>query len=172
MSENDLMAKLREMEFLEGVSDEHLQRLIDVARPVEFAEDAVIYREGDPASEVYLIVSGAVSVEICAPGVGCRRILTLNSGDLLGWSAILEQSRLTATARAMTPVEAIEFNGRQILALCEHDARFGYAFMRRAALAIARRLSATRVQLLDVFGSLALPAAAESQTDRPGGSSK
>jgi CRP-like cAMP-binding protein len=65
---------------------------------------------------------------------------------------VLEQVRLTSTARTITPVQLIEINGGQIIAMCEHDARFGYTFMRRSALALAKRLNATRLQLLDVFG--------------------
>ena len=48
----------------------------------------------------------------------------------------------------------------QIVTMCEHDPRFGYVFMRRAALALAKRLSATRMQLLDVFGGQ-MPSVAE-----------
>ena len=79
--------------------------------------------------------------------------MTVGPGELLGWSPLLEQTRLTASARTMTPVEAIELQGGQLLALCHHDPRFGYVFMRRAALALAKRLNATRMQLLDVFGA-------------------
>jgi CRP-like cAMP-binding protein len=107
------------------------------------------------------MVSGHVSLEICAPGVGCRQIMTLNGGDLLGWSPVLEQMRLTATARAISPVKAVQINARQLLALCEHDTSLGYDFMRRAVSAIGKRLTATRKQLLQAFGS-EMPEARES----------
>jgi len=32
---------------------------------------------------MYLVVNGNVSVEICAPGIGCRRIMTVGNGELL-----------------------------------------------------------------------------------------
>jgi len=47
---------------------------------------------------------------------------------------------------------AIAADGRQLLAICEQHPRFGYEFMKRAALALSRRLNATRLQLLDVYG--------------------
>jgi hypothetical protein len=56
----------------------------------------------------------------------------------------------------------VEINGGQIVTLCEHNPRFGYIFMRRAALAISKRLSATRMQLLDVFGT-EMPTVAEEE---------
>jgi CRP-like cAMP-binding protein len=152
MVEKELLEHLRGVGFLHGFSEEHLERLAQFARLLAMAEGQVIFREGEPTSNIYLIVRGNVSLEICAPGVGCRRILTASEGDLLGLSPVLEQVRLTSTARALTPVELIEINGGQIIAMCEHDPRFGYIFMRRFALALAMRLNATRMQLLDVFG--------------------
>jgi hypothetical protein len=39
------------------------------------------------------------------------------------------------------------------ISLCESDPRLGYELMRRTALALSKRLSAARLQLLDVFGA-------------------
>ena len=158
--EPSMLDMLREVDFLDSIADEHLGWIAQVGRQMEFAQGELIFREGEPASQIYLIVRGRVSLEICAPGVGCRRILTVGEGELLGCSPVLDQARLTATARAAESTLAIAISGQQILTLCEHDARFGYEFMRRAALALAKRLAATRMQLLDVFG----PESADTET--------
>jgi CRP/FNR family transcriptional regulator, cyclic AMP receptor protein len=77
----------------------------------------------------------------------------VGEGELLGWSPVLEQSQLTATARALAATTAVEINASQILTVCEHDPRFGFELMRRAARALAKRLNATRLQLVDVYGN-------------------
>ena len=46
----------------------------------------------------------------------------------------------------------VEINIAQLLTICERDPQFGYELMRRTALALAKRLSATRMQLLNVYG--------------------
>jgi CRP/FNR family cyclic AMP-dependent transcriptional regulator len=150
---SEIQEVLRRLRILDGLDEEHLVQLADVAEQVQFAEGEVIFREGDPATDVYLIVDGSVSLEVCAASVGCRRILTITEGELLGWSPVLDQTRLSATARALEPTRAVRLNGKQVLAQCEHNPRFGYEFMRRAALALANRLNATRLQLLNVYGS-------------------
>ena len=76
---------------------------------------------------------------------------------------MLEYGRLTATARAISDAQTIAFSGPQILAICEQNPRFGYEFMKRAALALAKRLNATRLQLLDVFGTQ-MPTATDERT--------
>ena len=153
MTNNNLVDTLRGIDFLEGFDENHLELLATVAEPVDFESAKVIFREGDSTDHVYLIVSGSVSLEICAPAVGCRRILTIDEGNLLGWSAVLGQSRVTTTARTLSAIKALRINTSQILTLCEHDPRFGYQFMRQVGLGLAKRLKAARLQLLNVFGA-------------------
>lgn len=159
---SDTLDDLRRLHVLKGLGDEHLEQLAGIAQQASFPAGVTVFREGEPATEVYLVLEGNVSLEICAAGVGCRRILTVGEGELLGWSPVLEHTLLTATARTLSPVRALKIHGKQILALCEHDTQFGYELMRCVALALAHRLSATRMQLLNVYGE-AMPATADER---------
>jgi CRP/FNR family transcriptional regulator, cyclic AMP receptor protein len=160
MNKNLLIDTMQKIRFLHDISPQHLEQLATVAQLRDFEELEVIFREGDVAQHVYLIVFGNVSLEICAPSVGCKRVLTVGPGEILGWSAMLEQTRLTATARTLEITRLIEFNAARLLTMCDSDLSLGYAIMRRTMLALAKRLSATRMQLLDVYGSQ-LPAVAQ-----------
>ena len=95
-----LIDTLREIRFLHDISTEHLEQLSQITHLHNVDKSRVIFREGEVAKHLYLLVFGTVSLEICASGVGCRRILTVGPGEILAWSALLDQSRLTATARA------------------------------------------------------------------------
>ncbi len=117
------------------------------------------------ATTFYLLLEGTVSLEICAPAVGCKRILTIESGELLGLSPALGEPRMAATARALTDVLAVGLNAAGCLALCEAEPRFGYELMKRTALALAKRLSATRLQLLNVYGD-EMPTVADERAVR------
>lgn len=153
MTDEQLVDQLRQLRFLCDIDEEYLKQIAAVAKVVEFPVGKVIFREGEPLAHFYVLLCGSVSLEICAPGRGCRRIHTVTDGDLLGISPVLEQTRVTATARVLTPTTAVQLNAGQILTMCEHNPRFGYEFMRRVALATSIRLSATRLQLMDVFGT-------------------
>src|SRR3989304_4303787 len=108
MNKPQLVETLHEVRFLQDVSREHLEELAEVATLRDFNATDVVFREGEVAEQVYLVVFGNVSLEICAPGIGCKRILTVGPGEILGWSALLAQPRLTATARTMTPTQLVE----------------------------------------------------------------
>ena len=153
MATKSLVDVLRGVEFFEGIDEAYLEQFASIAEIVEYDAGQQIFRSGEPAEDVYLVTSGSVSLEICASGVGCRRILTIDEGEMLGWSPVLQQPRLTATARTLAPTRTVRIPASQLLTICEHNTRFGYEFMRRVALALARRLKAARLQLLDVYGA-------------------
>lgn len=158
MNKKLLIDALQNSRFLHDISREHLEHVANVAKLRDFDELEVVFREGDAAQHIYLVVFGNVSLEICAAGVGCKRVLTIGPGELLGWSALLEQTRMTATARTLEITRVVEIDAAPLLMVCESDLEFGYEIMRRTMLALAKRLSATRMQLLDVYGAH-LPAA-------------
>ena len=149
--EQDVSQALREHAFLRGVSDEHVRELARIAKFVDFPKGATIFRDQDPALNCYLIVDGIVSLEICAPATGCATILTLGKGELMGWSPLVGRERLTANARTLSATRMIEMKSQDLLAFCEKVPEFGYRFMRCTALALAKRLTATRLQLLDLY---------------------
>ena len=165
MSDPQLLETLRQLNLLEDVSDDHLQRLAEISRSVDIPEGETIFREGEAATTVYLVVTGRVALEICAPGVGCKRILTVNEGELLSWSPLLDHQQLTATARTLAPTRTIEIAGEDIRDLCEKHPRFGYEFMRCTALALGKRLSATRLQLLNLYGEHQPQSSSEEESE-------
>jgi CRP-like cAMP-binding protein len=148
----DLVDILREIRFLHDLGPMHLEQIAKLARVRDFHDAEVVFRQGDAAQHIYLVVYGNVSLEICAAGAGCKQILTLGPGELLGWSSVLEQTCYTARARALEATRLVEINVAQLLTMCNHDPQFGYELMHRTALALAKRLSATRMQLLNVYG--------------------
>ncbi len=160
MSRNVLTQMLEKIQFLHDMPPEYVERIADIAHVLDFDEYDVVFREGDPAESMYLIVNGSVSLEVCAAGAGCKQILTLGPGELLGWSSLLGQSRYTAKARTPQAACLVQINVAQLLKLCDQDPRFGYDLMRRTALALAKRLSATRIQLVNVYGD-AMPVSSQ-----------
>jgi CRP-like cAMP-binding protein len=151
MTEPTLLEVLHRIRFLDGIAVEDLRRIASVARLHSYQPGAVLFREGDCVTHVFLVAEGNVALEVGVPGCGPRRIHTVGTGELLGWSPVLDQGPMTATGRALVPTQVVAIDAFQVLALCHQDPDFGYAFMRRTARALAQRLNATRLQLLDVY---------------------
>ncbi len=151
MSQHVLMDTLGNIRFLSGVAPTHLKALADVARVEEFEEGDVLFEEGQPVENVYLIVRGEIAVEVSASGLDRQQVFVVGPGESLGWSALLERQRRTATARVTVPATVIRIDGLQLLELCDRNPRLGFAIMRKTAVALAERLSAMRQRFWEVY---------------------
>lgn len=148
----ETLAILEDSELFEGVDADTLRDLATHARVVEFATGDRVFQENDLAENVYLIVSGRVSLVICRPHVGCRQLLELGEGELLGWSSLLDRNRFSATAEVRTATKMVELCGKHLTQLCGDNPSFFGKFMSRVAQIVAQRLNATRLQLLELSG--------------------
>ena len=154
-----VVAMLQRHPFVEDFDALHVDKLAAMAVRVRFDRDHMIFREGDEYSDFYLISSGLVALEIAAPD-HTFRVQTLAAGDELGWSALLMGRGKHFQARVLERIDALSFDGGELLAACKHDTHFGFVFMHRLLGVVAERLQATRLQLLDMHS----PAAARAGT--------
>ena len=142
---------LKNIQFLQDFSDDHLQHIASLAEMKEFPAGSVVFRKGQPSSSVYLVAQGNIILETNVPARGAMQSQTVGSGELLGWTPVLGPGFMTATARAQTPSTLLILNAAQIRAFWAYDLSFGFAFMQRIAQVLTSRLFATRLLLLDVY---------------------
>jgi CRP-like cAMP-binding protein len=147
-----ILDELRKSDFFRGISDEHLTKLSAICRAVEFPARSTVFEQYGPAKNVYVIVSGEISLAICDPKESCRQVAAVHGGDLMGWSPLVGRMRLYDTARTVTAVKALEFDGSALMDFCAANPAFGFEFMRRVACVLAERLSGARLKLLEISG--------------------
>jgi CRP-like cAMP-binding protein len=144
-----LVLNLDKLAFCKGLSNEYLRRLVSLGEIKTYEPDDRIFFEGQSSDFIYLLTAGQVALETSMPGREPMRVQTVDAGELLGWSPVLGLGVMSATARALTPCCALALDAHRILALAEEDPKFVLEFMRRTALTLARRLNATRLQLVE-----------------------
>ncbi|HET7704263.1 MAG TPA: Crp/Fnr family transcriptional regulator [Candidatus Limnocylindrales bacterium] len=128
------------------------RRLAALAAITNAATGDVLLREGTETSHLGIVLSGRVALRLNVLGRGPITILTVEPGDLFGWSAVVPPYRSTSTAVAIVPTEAITFEAGPLREALAADDDLAAALNPRLMQALARRLSATRDQLLDLFG--------------------
>jgi CRP-like cAMP-binding protein len=151
MDTNVITETLREIQFTRGLAPEYLEKIAAVARIRDYDQGAIVFHEGEAAGKIYLIVSGAVSLKICEGGLGSKQIVTLKSGELLGWSSLTGNPRFLATAEIEGPTRMVEIDGARVRELCRTDSKFGYEFMGRTLCVLSKRLITTWAQLADLY---------------------
>jgi len=144
---------LSEHPFFKDLDPRYIQLIAGCAREVTFKAGKFIFREGDPSSHFWLIRSGKISLEVFVPGRGTLMIETLGEGDVMGWSWAVPPYRKQYDARALELTRAIEFDAMCIRGKCDEEPKLGYELFKRFAQIIGQRLQATRLRLIDIYGS-------------------
>jgi CRP/FNR family cyclic AMP-dependent transcriptional regulator len=111
----------------------------------------VLTREGEPNDNVGIVLRGRIALRLRVPERGTVTILTVEPGDLVGWSALVPPHRASSTAVALVPSELALFDGAALRDALARDARLAAEVYPLLLNALARRLEGTRLQLLDLF---------------------
>jgi CRP/FNR family transcriptional regulator, cyclic AMP receptor protein len=139
--------------FFKDMSPELVRLLVGCASNVKFEAGEFVSREGQEATEFFIIRQGKVALELFSPTHGPITVETLEDGDVMGWSWLLPPYRSHFDARAVDLTRCIRFDGKCLRAKLEEDHHLGYEMLKRFVKIIAERLSATRLQLLDIYGT-------------------
>jgi CRP/FNR family transcriptional regulator, cyclic AMP receptor protein len=143
---------LRASPFTAGLGGGERRRLSAFARVVSAAPDEVLIREGEPTPYLGILTGGRVALRMRLPGRSPITVMTVEPGDIVGWSAVLAPYRATSTVIAVEPTELIALDGGPLRAALESDEDLAAALYPRILRSVARRLEGTRLQLLDLFG--------------------
>ena len=146
----DLMA---EQEFFAGLDREALALLAGCAQNGHAREGEVLFREGDAADRFYLVRRGRVALELGSPGREPLVVETVEAGQVVGWSWLVPPYRWSCDGVAAEDTSLVVLDGACLRGKCDVDPRLGYALLNRVTHVMLERLQATRVRLLDVYGS-------------------
>ena len=111
-----LPAALAQHPFAQGFEPREIDQLAALARPVRFAKDDIVYREGEECDDFYLVVSGRVILEITPPS-GAFTFGIVEAGDEFGWTAVLGSHDRVLQARALQDTQVIAFDAARLRAL-------------------------------------------------------
>ena len=99
-----------------------------------FKAGDVIFREGDAATELFVIKSGQVRVQI-----GNRTVTELGADSIFGEMALIDNEPRSATVVAITDTELVPVSEKQFLFLVSQTPYFALRVMR----VLAQRLRVT-----------------------------
>ena len=155
-------------EFLRAIPRQLIPQLTDLAQVRVYPPGVILFHEGVVHREFHIVASGHVRLDMAVSGRGRVPILSVGPGDVLAWSALIQQKVMTSTAVTQEPVRTIAFDGDALRQLCERNHEIGYYVMRQLAAALSHRLVATRLQLLDLFADQVPSIDTASAVGRPG----
>ena len=94
--------------FADVLSPAQLDELGSQCRACYFRPGSILMSQGDFGNSMFGILDGTVSVSFFDPSAYNNEVTTLTAGEVVGEMALLTGDRRTATATAVTNVDALE----------------------------------------------------------------
>jgi len=112
-----------------------IRQLFDSAENIEvYSPGDVIFREGDQAHHMYVVLDGEIELQVAG-----RRVGTSKAGDLMGEMAIVGSHKRTATAIAKTPCRLAPVTERRFVLLVQETPYFALHVMKVLTDRIVRK---------------------------------
>jgi CRP-like cAMP-binding protein len=136
-----------------GLPADALELLVPHAQVRTFGPGELILREGTTADTLYLVVAGHVAVEVHVPNRGSVVVETMGPGRIVGLSWASPPYRYQFDVRAVDDVEAVAVDAAGLRSVLADRPDVGFFVLDRLTAVILDRLQATRVRLLDLYGT-------------------
>ena len=144
---------LNKFTFFKNMKPEHLNLLSQHMTKDTFKANEYIVKEDEPASNLFLILKGRVSIEMLSTEGKLFSIQTLSTGDIVGMSWMIPPYQSQFCARALEATEMLVIDGEILKKKSEKDHDFGYELLKRLVGIFVQRLQATRQHLIALYNS-------------------
>jgi CRP-like cAMP-binding protein len=135
----------------QDLSPTQLKQLEPLFIPCEFTADTVLFEQGDPAENLFAVVSGEVVINFKPDDGPIIVVARVQPGSIVGWSAALGSRRYTSSAVCTTYTQLLRVRGDDLRRLCIHHPDTAMIFLDRLATVIAERLHSTHDMVLSLL---------------------
>ena len=143
---------LRRYNLFAGMPLEAIKEIASYSTEITLESDTYLFQEGDPAEQLYLIISGGVDLQVTLNDGSAEHadVEMIVPGEMLGWSALVEPFIFHLSAVTTTTTRVVEIDGDQLRAYLAQHPDWGYSIMQRVARIMGDRLSKTRLRLISI----------------------
>ncbi len=131
---------LKQIVMLSHLNDEMLTKLIPITELLLFDAQEIIFRQGDKADRIYMLLQGKVLLEQHLSETVTVFVSAIKPGYTFGWSAMLDEDAFTSDALCAEPCKVFSFRREKIKALLDQDHSLGYIMSQRLLRILKKRL--------------------------------
>ena len=143
------MSNLIDSPICQGLAQREAAAIFEIAHPVPVQKGTVLFREGDPADGLFLLIEGELEIVSQSPD-GQRHVLArIPPGGVVGEMSLLDRSpRRSATAVATADGRLLKLPADRFGQLLESDSVAALKMVYNVARVLARRLQLMNEQAL------------------------
>ena len=123
------------------IGEQSRREIARIASDEQYSQGTYLFRAGDPADCLYILVRGSVRLTVSRRGL--LSFVVGDFGEAIGWSSMAGSGGYTSSAEALVPVTVMKIRGEALDRILEADPASGLVFYRRLARLIGKRLAAS-----------------------------
>jgi CRP-like cAMP-binding protein len=143
------VAALRDIGLFGALSDDVLEHLTKTLKTMRSAPGDTIFKEGDAAREMYVVLDGEIEVIKKSRRGRDMRVAILGPADCFGEMSIIDMQHRSASVRALAPSRLLRITTEDMDALYRHDLKSYTLIVLNIARDLSRRLRVTDSILAD-----------------------
>ena len=137
------VAILSQTVFFRELTPGQIERVAALSEMQQCERGHQVYRIGEPAKAIYVLVQGTVRMAVDFGGRNASAGDVVRRGEVFGWAALTPSCNVRiATASCLTPCSFLAVDGAGLVRLMEHDHTLGYRVMKQLTLLITGTLTA------------------------------
>jgi CRP-like cAMP-binding protein len=136
------------------LTPEEAREVAGMLGTIDLESGETLFRQGDPCTAVYLVISGEVEIRIESPGQSPHSLVTLGPGAILGEMGPLTDEPRGATSVAVTDTHLAELPTGALDAGLERGDRWATKFLMATAKVLAQRLAALNKETISIVAQL------------------
>jgi CRP/FNR family cyclic AMP-dependent transcriptional regulator len=142
--------ELSQVALFDGISIEQCARIADIAEEKHFSQGELIFREGDRAEHIYVLLDGKVTIRVhLTSRPESLTVSVINQvHQSFGWSGVVSPYHFTASALCETACQVYAIPGQQLMDILKDDPESGFQVMCKISELISNRLRSSRQVLL------------------------
>jgi len=143
MTAVDIPEFLRQVYVFSALGADERATIAERFRVVPVAAGEVIFREGDPGGELYIVERGRVATFINVPGGAQKEIAAFAPGDFFGEMSIFEKAPRSATCIATEESVLVSLSQEEFMSLVDPYPEIATRIMHRMLAITTQRLRTT-----------------------------
>jgi putative ABC transport system ATP-binding protein len=136
------------------LTSEEARAVAGLLGTVDLENGETLFRQGEPSTAVYLLISGEVQIRIEDPDRSPRTLVTLGPGAIIGEMGPLTSEPRGATCIACTDTHLAQLPYTALDTGLERGDRWATRFLMATAKVLAQRLAALNKETLSIMAQL------------------
>lgn len=131
--------ELKVFKIFSDLKDDELDKIAPIVNSAEFEENSIVFKEGEPAENIYILTSGKVLLEQRITDKMTITVDTLKSGDFFGIASIMDVNDYTMDAVVAEKTGVLVINSHEFASILSKNPGIGFKVLKQVCFIVKKQ---------------------------------